>query len=376
MSKVNLEEFKQIIKELTDEAKVLGNPYIFLTELDRLLRNKGINLYRYTGELDKKERRIIDREIISQLIKCSNEILERFDAETVLDERKKLEREFLKILRMFAKLKDIDSAYYLMHDFYYYFNPYDFNYILILNELRTLNLDPETEMVELRVKDIINIDEDQKFTEREDVVQDKEIEEVSIREYLERRCKEEPKVELPQCECEEEEYPLDPIIQAIEELFANKADVKPTLEMAKEYLKTKGLSLETFSKRELIEFLNVLASLIADRMLFDDEELAKIYDSMWLEDISIYCLKNLSPKNPYCKVMYLFYLDIIGRYGAEQASLEAYEFVKKRIEPNEVEKLLMKLLEDELSKRQRRAKIKPKQKRGVKDEGIQNPSQF
>jgi hypothetical protein len=364
MSKVNLEEFKQIIKELTDEAKTLGKPYIFLTELDRLLRNKGINLYRYTGELDKKERRIIDREIISQLIKCANEILERFDAETILDERKKLEREFLEILRMFAKLKDIDSAYYLMHDFYYYFNPYDFNYIVILNELRTLNLDPETEMVSLKIKDIINIDEDQKFTEKGDVVQDKEIEEVSIQEYPERRCKEEPKVELPQCECEEEEYPLDPIIQAIEELFANKADVKPTLEMAKEYLKTKGLSLETFSKRELIEFLNVLASLIADRILSDDEELAKIYNSMWLEDINNYCLKNLNPKNPYCKVMYLFYLDIIGRYGAEKASLEAYEFVKKRVEPNEVEKLLMELLEDELSKRQRRAKTKPKQKRG------------
>jgi hypothetical protein len=363
MSKVNLEEFKQIIKELTDEAKVLGNPYIFLTELDRLLRNKGINLYRYTGELDKKERRIIDREIISQLIKCANEILERFDAETVLDERKKLEREFLEILRMFAKLKNIDSAYYLMHDFYYYFNPYDFNYILILNELRTLNLDPETEMVELRIKDIISIDEDQKFTEKEDAVQDKEIEEVSIREYLERRCREEPNVELPQCECEEEEYPLDPIIQAIEELFANKADVKPTLEMAKEYLKTKGLNLETFSKRELIEFLNVLASLIADRMLFDDEELAKIYNSMWLEDINIYCFENLSSKNPYCRVMYLFYLDIIGRYGAEKASLEAYEFIKKRVEPNEVEKLLMELLEDELSKRQRKAKTKPKQKK-------------
>jgi len=29
MSKVNLEKFKQVIKELTDEAKVLGNPYIF-----------------------------------------------------------------------------------------------------------------------------------------------------------------------------------------------------------------------------------------------------------------------------------------------------------------------------------------------------------
>jgi hypothetical protein len=188
---------------------------------------------------------------------------------------------------------------------------------------------------------------------------------VPIVEYLEHRCREEPNVELPQCECEEEEYPLDPIIQAIEELFANKADVKPTLEMAKEYLKTKGLSLETFSKRELIEFLNVLASLIADRILFDDEELAKIYNSMWLEDINIYCLKNLSPKNPYCRVMYLFYLDIIGRYGAEKASLEAYEFVKERVEPNEVEKLLIELLEDELSKRQRRAKLN-QSKRGGK----------
>jgi len=364
MSKVNLEEFKQVIKELTDEAKALGKPYIFLTELNRLLRNRGINLYRYAGELDKKERRIIDREIISQLIKCANEILERFDAETVLDERKKLEREFLEILRMFAKVEDIDSAYYLMHDFYYYFNPYDFNYILILNELRTLNFDPQTEMVELRIKDIINIDENQKSTKKEEIAQDKEIEEISVWEYLERRCKEEPKVELPQCECEEEEYPLDPIIQAIEELFANKADVKPTLEMAKEYLKTtKGLTLESFSNRELREFLNVLASLIAERMLFDDEELANIYNSMWLEDINIYCFENLSSKNPYCRVMYLFYLDIIGRYGAEKASLEAYEFIKKRVEPNEVEKLLMELLEDELSKRQRKAKTKPKQKK-------------
>jgi len=279
MSKVNLEEFKQIIKELTDEAKVLGTPYINLTELDRLLRNKGINIYRYTQELDKNERRIIDREILSQLVKSANEILERFDAETVLDERRKLEREFLEILRIFTKLKNIDMAYDLMQDLYYYFDPYDFNYIILLNELRTLNLDPETEMVELKVKDIIIIDEDQKFTEKEDAVQDKEIEEVSIREYLERRCKEEPNVELPQCECEEE-YPLDPIIQTIEELFANKADVKPTLEMAKEYLKTKRLSLETFSNRELKEFLNVLASLIAERILFDNEELANIYDSM------------------------------------------------------------------------------------------------
>lgn len=47
----DLEEFKQIIKELTDEAKVLGNPYIYLTELDRLLRNKGINLYIYSQDI-------------------------------------------------------------------------------------------------------------------------------------------------------------------------------------------------------------------------------------------------------------------------------------------------------------------------------------
>jgi hypothetical protein len=272
MSKVNLEEFKQIIKELTEEAKVLGNPYIYLTELDRLLRNKGINLYRYTRELDKNERKIIDSEILSQLVKCTNEILERFNTETVLDERKKLEREFLEILRMFAKLKNIDMAYNLMQDLYYYFNPYDFNYIILLNELRRLNFDPETEMVKLKIKDIITIDEGKNFTEKEDLVQDKEIRESSFREYFERRCGEEINLKLPQCECEEEEYPLDPIIQAIEELFANKADVKPTLEMAKEYLKTKGLSLETFSKRELIEFLNVLASLVAERMLFDDEE--------------------------------------------------------------------------------------------------------
>ena len=363
MSKVNLEEFKQIIKELTDEAKVLGNPYIYLTELDRLLRNKGINLYRYTQELDKNERRIIDREILSQLVKSADEILSGFSAEAVLDEKRKLEREFLEILRMLAKLKNIDMAYNLMQDLYYYFNPYDFNYIVFLNELRWLNLDTETEMVKLRIKDIINIDEGVNFTEKEDLVQDKEIRESSFREYFECRCGEEINLKLPQCDCEEEEYPLDPVIQAIEELFANKADVKPTLEMAKEYLKTKGLSLETFSKRELIEFLNVLASLIADRILSDNEELAKIYNSMWLEDINNYCLKNLNPKNPYCRVMYLFYLDIIGRYGAEKASLEAYEFVKKRVEPNEVEKFLMELLEDELSKRQRKAKIKPKQKR-------------
>jgi hypothetical protein len=116
MSKVNLEEFKQIIKELTDEAKVLGNPYIYLTELDSLLRNKGINLYRYSRELNKEERRTIDNEILSQLVKSADEILERFSAETILDERKNLEREFLEILRMFAKLKDIDMAYNLMQD--------------------------------------------------------------------------------------------------------------------------------------------------------------------------------------------------------------------------------------------------------------------
>jgi len=356
MSKVNLEEFKQIIKELTDEAKVLGNPYIYLTELDRLLRNKGINLYRYTQELDKNERRIIDREILSQLVKSADEILSGFSAEAVLDEKRKLEREFLEILRMFAKLKDINMAYNLMQDLYYYFNPYDFNYIVFLNELRWLNLDPKTEMVKLGIRDFINFGEDKKFTELED-------------EYLESRCKEEPSVELPYFKIEEEEYPLDPIIQAIEELFANKADVKPTLEMAKEYLKTKGLSLETFSKKELIVFLNVLASLIAERMLFDDEELANIYDSMWLEDISDYCLKNLSYKNSYCRVMYFFYLDVIGRCGAEQASLEAYQFVKQRVEPNEVEKFLMKLLEDELNRRQMETKIT---KEEVSHEGLQD----
>jgi hypothetical protein len=89
---------------------------------------------------------------------------------------------------------------------------------------------------------------------------------------------------------------------------------------------------------------------------------------MWLEDISVYCLKNLSPKTPYCRVMYLFYLDIIGRYGAEQASLEAYQFVKQRVEPNEVEKFLMKLLEDELNRRQR----KTKKTKEVSHEGLQN----
>jgi hypothetical protein len=132
------------------------------------------------------------------------------------------------------------------------------------------------------------------------------------------------------------------------------------LEVAKEYLKAKGLSLETFSKKELIEFLNDLASMIANRILFDDEELANIYNSMWLEDISVECSKRQSLENPYCKVMYLFYLDIIGKFGAEKASYEAYEFVKRRVEPNEVEKLLMELLEDELSRRQSRTKTKPR----------------
>jgi hypothetical protein len=151
-------------------------------------------------------------------------------------------------------------------------------------------------------------------------------------------------------------------------LFANKADVNPTLEMAKEYLKIKGLNLESFSNIELSEFLNVLASLIAERMLFDDEELANIYDSMWLVDINFYCFENLSLQNPYCKVMYLFYLTFIAGYSAEKASLEAYEFVKQRIEPNEVEKLLMELLEDELSKRQRKTKVRKE----VPYEGLQN----
>jgi hypothetical protein len=368
MSKVNLEEFKQIIKELTDEAKVLGNPYIYLTELDNLLRNKGINLYRYSRELNKNERRTIDNEILSQLVKSADEILERFSAETILDERKNLEREFLEILRMFAKLKDIDMAYNLMQDLYYYFNPYHFNYIVLLNKLRWLNLDPETEMVKLRIKDIINIDEGENFTEKEGLVQDKEIEERSFREYFECRCREEANVEILQCECEEEEYPLNPIIQAIEELFANKADVKPTLQMAKEYLKIKGLTLESFSNRELREFLNVLAFLVAERMIFDDEELANIYNSMWLEDINFYCFENLSLKNPYCKVMYLFYLTFIAGYGAEEASLEVYEFVKQRVEPNDAEKLLMELLEDELSKRQRKTKVRKE----VPYEGLQN----
>jgi hypothetical protein len=66
--------------------------------------------------------------------------------------------------------------------------------------------------------------------------------------------------------------------------------------------------------------------------------------------------------------MYLFYLGIIGRCGAEQASLEAYQFVKQRVEPNEVEKLLMELLEEELSKRQR----KTKKIKEVSHEGLQN----
>ena len=259
-------------------------------------------------------------------------------------------------------------AYDLMQDLYYYFNPYDFNYIVLLNKLRWLNLDPETEMVKPRVKDIINIDEDQRLTEKEDVVQDEELEERSFRDYHERRYKEETNVEFMQCECEEEKHPLNPIIQAMEELFANKADVKPTLEMAKEYLKTKGLSLETFSNRELKEFLNVLAFLVAERMIFDDEELANIYNSMWLEDINFYCFENLSLKSPYCKVMYLFYLNFIAGYGAEKASLEVYEFVKQRVEPNEAEKLLMELLEDELSKRQR----KTKERKEVSYEGLQN----
>ena len=103
-------------------------------------------------------------------------------------------------------------------------------------------------------------------------------------------------------------------------------------------------------------------------MLFDDEELAKIYNSMWLEDINFYCFKNLSLQNPYCKVIYLFHLYVIGRCGAEKATLETYEFVKQRVEPNEVEKLLMELLEEELSKRQR----KTKKTKEVSHEGLQN----
>ena len=66
--------------------------------------------------------------------------------------------------------------------------------------------------------------------------------------------------------------------------------------------------------------------------------------------------------------MYFFHLNFIAGYGAEKASLEVYKFVKQRVEPNEVEKLLMELLEDELSKRQRKTKKTKK----VSHEGLQN----
>jgi len=359
---LNFEAFKQIVKEITDEATALGEPYIFSGEIDKYLKKRGINIYKYTGELGKKGRRILDKEITNYLIKCVNEILQRFEVEGILDEKKDLEREFLEMLRLFAKLQDINSAYNLMNDFYYHFNPYDYNYIVLLNELRWLNLDPKTEMVAVKIKDIINIDEDresvkeQKIIQDKEIIQDQEIEEMSVHEYLERRYKEDSIEDLPQCEYEEEEHPLDPFIQAIDELFANKADVKPSLEIAKEYLKTKGLSLEIYTKKELIRFLNDLASMIVNRMLFENEELAHLYDSMWLEDISYECLKRLSLDSLYCQVTYLISLNMICGNGSYEASFEAYEFVKKRIKPNDLESLMLELLEDELSRRKKTSK--------------------
>jgi len=44
--------------------------------------------------------------------------------------------------------------------------------------------------------------------------------------------------------------------------------------------------------------------------------------------------------------------------GSYKASLEAYEFVKKRIKPNDLESLMLELLEDEFSRRGKRAKTK------------------
>jgi len=318
---INFELLREIAKEITDEATLSGEPYISLENIDEYLGSEVIHFF-HIRKLTTKESKILNKEIKNSFLNTVNSILQKFEDKTILDERKKFEKEFLEILRMLAKLNVINSTFLLMNELYYYFNPYDYNYIVLLNLIRILNPEPElfTGSLLLEVMYIKAVKALALSKEKRNEVKD----------------------------------PLEQLYEATEELFISNNNTKPSLEKAKKYIKSKGISFEDYTKVKLIRFLNEMNLEVVLRMILDNEELSNLIISMPPEYILNKCLAKENIDPTFCQLKYLILLAQICKSGRYKASLEAYEFVKQRIKPNDLESLILELLEDEHSSRKKR----------------------
>jgi len=317
--KLNLKKLKKLVDDITESALAEGKEILYVSEILKALGKYGFSLNKIMFELTEADRQNIENEIRSLALNCSNQALKSLNnIDSVYDEELTFKKDFLEMLKLFAKYGRIADIHNLFSNLRFFFNLTEINYMNTLCEIYFTNFLSEEEMVKAKVNDLLG---------------EAQIEEETLEEDF------------------EEESPVNPFLKVIEETIKHSSG-NVSLESIKENLKANGLNLDNYTKEELICFLNDTACMIIDRMIYDDEELSDLYNSTDLETISEDCFfKNFNFNNINCKLIYLVILYMLCSTGYLNKTLDTYLFARSRINPNKTEALLISLLEDELSRR-------------------------
>ena len=317
--KLNLEKLRKLVDDITESALAEGKEILYVSEILKALKKYGFNLDEMMYKLTDGDRQNVENEIRSLALSCANQALESLNkADSVYNEELTLKKDFLEMLKLFAKYGRIADIHNLFSNLKFFFNLTNVNYMNTLCEIYFTNFLSEEEMVKAKVSDLLC---------------ETQIEEETLEEDF------------------EEESPVNSFLKVIEETIKHSSE-DVNLELIKENLKANGLNPENYTKEELICFLNDTACMIIDRMIYDDEKLSDLYNSTNLETISENCFfRSFNSNNINCKLIYFVTLYMLCSIGYLNKTLDTYLFARSKINPNKTEKLLLSFLEDELSRR-------------------------
>ena len=308
-----------MVDDITKSTLTEGKEILYVSEILKALGKYGFNLDKMMYKLTDGDKQNVENEIRSLALSCANQALESLNrTDLVYNEELTLKKDFLEMLKLFAKYGRVTDIHNLFSNLKFFFNPTDINYMKVLFEIYFTNFLPEEEMVEVKIGDLLG------ETQAEEVLEE---------------------------DFEEKQSPVNSFLEVIEETIKHTSG-NVSLELIKENLKTKGLNLDTYNKKELISLLNDAACVIIDRMIYEDKKLSDLYNSTDFETISGDCFfKNFNSGNINCKLMYLVTLYMLCSTGYLNKTLDTYLFARPRINPDKAEALLLSLLEDELSRR-------------------------
>ena len=212
--KLNLEKLKKLVDDITESALAEGKEILYVSEILKALGKYGFSLNKMMFELTEADRQNIENEIRSLALNCSNQALKSLNnIDSVYDEELTFKKDFLEMLKLFAKYGRIADIHNLFSNLRFFFNLTDINYMNTLCEIYFTNFLSEEEMVKAKVNDLLG---------------EAQIEEEILEEDF------------------EEESPVNPFLKVIEETIKHSSG-NVSLESIKENLKANGLNLDNYT---------------------------------------------------------------------------------------------------------------------------------